>query len=185
MSKRKLDCTLDNVVFNYLKRAKYDKTAKMVGVDESKSSCSKTMEKFLQFLAAIDIKKQKVEDDLGFEINFGAYQPEPRLQLKQISNFTGKKNGPKSEDKKEKIEIPKKFIKKIKNLGLREKDADILYKSKIDWTAIYLGRISNCCRLDSNISLIRIQQFENLFQRTRFIALKSAAIFTRKSITRN
>ena len=41
-------------------------------------------------------------------------------------------------DKKEKkIDIPKEFIKKIKKLGMREDDAEILFKSKIDWTAVY------------------------------------------------
>ena len=41
-------------------------------------------------------------------------------------------------DKKEKkIDIPKDFIKKIKKLGMREDDAEILFKSKIDWTAVY------------------------------------------------
>ena len=41
-------------------------------------------------------------------------------------------------DKKEKkIDIPKEFIKKIKKLGMREDDAEILFQSKIDWTAVY------------------------------------------------
>ena len=43
----------------------------------------------------------------------------------------------KKETKRQKIEIPRDFIKKIKNLGLRVEDAEILYKSKIDWTAVY------------------------------------------------
>ena len=40
-------------------------------------------------------------------------------------------------DKKEKIDIPKDFIKTIKKLGLREEDAEVLYQTKIDWTAVY------------------------------------------------
>ena len=41
-------------------------------------------------------------------------------------------------DKKEKkIEIPTEFIKNIKKLGMREDDAEVLYKSKIDWAAVY------------------------------------------------
>ena len=47
------------------------------------------------------------------------------------------KQGPKKETEKRKTDIPKEFIKKIKNLGLKVEDAEILYKSKIDWTAIY------------------------------------------------
>ena len=41
------------------------------------------------------------------------------------------------ETKKRKIEVPKDFIKKIKSLGLNVEDAEILFKSKIDWTAVY------------------------------------------------
>ena len=59
----------------------------------------------------------------------------------QIPDTKRTKNG--TEGKRENIEIPKKFIKKIKQLGLREEDADILYKSKIDWASVYLGRVSN------------------------------------------
>ena len=47
------------------------------------------------------------------------------------------KQGPKKETEKRRTDIPKEFIKKIKNLGLKVEDAEILYKSKIDWAAIY------------------------------------------------
>ena len=46
-------------------------------------------------------------------------------------------HGPKKETEKRKIDIPKEFIKKIRNLGMKVEDAAILYKSKIDWTAVY------------------------------------------------
>ena len=36
-----------------------------------------------------------------------------------------------------KIEIPKKFIRKIQKLGLKEEDATILYETKIDWETVY------------------------------------------------
>ena len=39
--------------------------------------------------------------------------------------------------KEKKIDIPKDFIKKIKKLGMREEDAEILFRTKIDWTAVY------------------------------------------------
>ena len=39
--------------------------------------------------------------------------------------------------KEKKIDIPKDFIKRIKKLGLKEEDAEILFRSKIDWTAVY------------------------------------------------
>ena len=153
MAKRKIDCNLDDVVLNYFKRAKYEKTSKMFPAGEGKSVASKILKEFMRFLKENDkVKKEnRADDDLGFEINFGAYQPEPRLQLKRIFDFKRKKN--KTGDKKEKTEIPKTFIEKIKSLGLREKDADVLYKSKIEWTAIYLGGISNCCPLGTDHSL--------------------------------
>ena len=45
--------------------------------------------------------------------------------------------GPKIETEKRNKDIPKEFIKKIENLGLKVEDAEILFKSKIDWTAVY------------------------------------------------
>ena len=50
----------------------------------------------------------------------------------------GKKKSNEPIDKKErKIDIPKDFIKKIKTLGMKVDDAEILYKTKIDWAAVY------------------------------------------------
>ena len=45
--------------------------------------------------------------------------------------------GPMKETEKRKTHIPREFIKKIKKLGMKVEDAEILYKSKIDWCAIY------------------------------------------------
>ena len=39
--------------------------------------------------------------------------------------------------KRPKPVIPKSFIKKIKSLGLKEEDAEILYETKIDWSIVY------------------------------------------------
>ena len=44
---------------------------------------------------------------------------------------------PKKVPDNRKKEVPKGFIKKIKNLGINVEDADILFKSKIDWCAVY------------------------------------------------
>ena len=47
-------------------------------------------------------------------------------------------HGPKNEtERQKKTEIPKEFIKKIRNLGMKVEDAEILFKSKIDWCAVY------------------------------------------------
>ena len=45
---------------------------------------------------------------------------------------------PKKEtEKRKRTDIPKEFIKKIKNLGMKVEDAALLFKSKIDWCAVY------------------------------------------------
>ena len=43
-----------------------------------------------------------------------------------------------------KMKVPKEFIKKIKNLGMRKEDADILYKTNINWTAVYSNNKIYC-----------------------------------------
>ena len=48
-----------------------------------------------------------------------------------------KKTYPKTETEKRKKDISKEFIKKIKNLGMKIEDAEVLFKSKIDWCAVY------------------------------------------------
>ena len=40
-------------------------------------------------------------------------------------------------ENKKKKEIPKEFIKKIKKLGMKVEDAEVLYGSKIEWCAVY------------------------------------------------
>ena len=47
------------------------------------------------------------------------------------------KKNPSEPKKENKIDIPKDFIKKIKKLGMNVDDAEVLYKTKIDWTAVY------------------------------------------------
>jgi len=34
-------------------------------------------------------------------------------------------------------DVPKEFIQTIKNLGMKVEDAEVLFKSKVDWTAVY------------------------------------------------
>ena len=47
-------------------------------------------------------------------------------------------------DYRKKNDIPKEFIKKIRKLGMKEEDADILYRTKIDWTAVYSNNKIYC-----------------------------------------
>ena len=61
-----------------------------------------------------------------------------KLPSKEVRKPTEKTfNGHKKETEKRKLDIPKEFIKKIKNLGMKVEDAEILFKSKIDWCAVY------------------------------------------------
>ena len=47
-------------------------------------------------------------------------------------------------EKKEKVDVPKEFIMKIKKLGMKIEDAEILFKTKIDWTAVYSNNKIHC-----------------------------------------
>ena len=49
-----------------------------------------------------------------------------------------------SENKRRSDDVPKEFLKKIKNLGMKEEDAQILYRSRIDWTAVYSDNKIHC-----------------------------------------
>ena len=158
MAKRKIDCDLDDIVMEYTKKVKCQKTLKLFGTECSgKNDPSKTLQKFIKFLVQKEKKKEnRVKDDLGFEINFGAFQPETKvcflrilklnksghyfkLPLKESRKVLTEKTKPgtRKETTKRKTDIPKDFIKKIKNLGMKVEDAEVLFKSKIDWTAIY------------------------------------------------
>ena len=90
MAKRKIDCNLDDIVAECLNKGKCEKTAKMFGTNRE-NSASKVMEKFIKYLKQKDTEKEnKVEDDLGFEINFGAFQPTTKVSSVHIflSHFT-------------------------------------------------------------------------------------------------
>ena len=84
MAKRKIDCNLDNIATEYFKRIKCEKTSKMFGTERSsESDYSKSLKKFMKFLKQTEVKKEnRVEDDLGFEINFGAFQPEQKVSFR-------------------------------------------------------------------------------------------------------
>ena len=49
----------------------------------AKSDHTKILERFLEFLKRKETEKEnRVEDDLGFEINFGAFQPEQKVSFR-------------------------------------------------------------------------------------------------------
>jgi len=75
MAKRKNDYSVDAFVMRYLKKAKLNKTLDLFGkrIEKRESISPKLSEEFLFYLKTPIIKLEN-EDDLGFEINFGAYK---------------------------------------------------------------------------------------------------------------
>lgn len=87
MSKRRYKCSdngLSEFVTEYLKKAKYEKIKKLFqnqtdSIAPKPTSLSKNLFlKFQKFLKN-ERKKLPIDDDLGFEINFGAFQNEPKV----------------------------------------------------------------------------------------------------------
>ena len=83
MAKRKIDCSLDDFVMEYLKKVKCEKSSKMFGAECSgDDDHSKSLKTFMKFLKENEREKENhVKDDLGFEINFGAFQPQPKVSI--------------------------------------------------------------------------------------------------------
>ena len=82
MSKRKSDCTLNEFVIEYLKKAKYEKTLKLIieKAGESIDDVERIGENFMKYLKEKEAEKKiENDDDLGFEINFGAYQQKVKV----------------------------------------------------------------------------------------------------------
>ena len=79
MAKRKIECSLDDIVSEYLKKVKCEKSSKMFEMERSgENDHSKSLKIFVEFLEKSEREKEnRVEDDLRFEINFEALQPEP------------------------------------------------------------------------------------------------------------
>ena len=72
MAKRKIDCSLDDIVMEHLKKIKCERASKMFETECSGGSDhSKLLKKFIKSLKPSEIQKaNQVEDDLGVEINF-------------------------------------------------------------------------------------------------------------------
>ena len=68
--------------------------------------------------------------------------PSTRIEKANRTN-----DGTTKKSKKRKIDIPSQFIKKIKKLGMQVEDAEILYKSKINWTAVYSENKVYCAEI--------------------------------------
>ena len=82
MAKRKMDCSLDDIVMDYLERVKCEKTSKIFQ-DLCENDHSQSLKEFIQFLKQKE-KENRIEDDLGFEINFKVFQPEPKVSFRTV-----------------------------------------------------------------------------------------------------
>merc|ERR1711971_253082 len=89
MTKRRNVTDLNEIVIECMKKEKYEKSLKLfqrnIGgatIDSNTCSSGKLFEKFKKYLEEQESEKEnkkKENDDLGFEINFGAYQSDPKL----------------------------------------------------------------------------------------------------------
>ena len=86
MAKRKIDSSLNDIVKEYLKKVKCEKSFKMFGTESSsENDHSKRLKKFIEFLKQSENEKEnRIEDDLGFEINFEVFQPEPKVSFRTV-----------------------------------------------------------------------------------------------------
>ena len=86
MTKRKIDSTLDDFIDGYLKKAKYEKSVKLLkGKIEQKKNV-KIFEQFMNYFKRKEAEKPNENDDLGFEINFGAYQSQEKVRVSRAKN---------------------------------------------------------------------------------------------------
>ena len=81
--------SLNEIVAAYLKRQKCERTLELFEkptlkhIGCSNASVLRDLEAFVNYLEKKEVEnKVKKEYDLGFEINFGAYQPNPKVKFK-------------------------------------------------------------------------------------------------------
>ena len=87
MAKRKtpVDWSLNDIIGEHLKSTKCEKSLKAFEVKVGLAKKPKMMKKFLNYLKEKEAEKENTKDeDLGFEINFGAYQPDKKVSIIQI-----------------------------------------------------------------------------------------------------
>ena len=85
MAKRKIpiEWSLNDIIGEYLKEVKCEKSLKLFEEKVGQRKKAKIMEKFLNYLKEKEAEKENIKDeDLGFEINFGTYQPDKKVSIK-------------------------------------------------------------------------------------------------------
>ena len=89
MGKRKHDCSLDEIVIECLRRSKHERTLKLFQ-KQNRNQCNKEIyADFVAFLKNSAVKENKDDDDLGFEINFGAFQHETKVRFEIHYKYRG------------------------------------------------------------------------------------------------
>ena len=90
MGKRKHYCSLDEIVIECLKKAKYERTLKLFQKQDSNKCSNATYAGFVAFLKKGVVEtKTKDDDDLGFEINFGAFQCQKKVRFGVSYKYRG------------------------------------------------------------------------------------------------
>ena len=81
MTKRKVECDLNDIIGSYLREKKCGKSLKLFEEknDQSKKDQMKTLLMFVEYLK--EKEKHVKDDDLGFKINFGAYQSDKKVRI--------------------------------------------------------------------------------------------------------
>ena len=88
MAKRKIpvDCSLNDIISEHLKNTKCEKSLKLFEEKVGKTKRAKMMKRFMNYLREMEAEKENTKDeDLGFEINFGAYQPAKKVSIPYAS----------------------------------------------------------------------------------------------------
>lgn len=83
MAKRKIDSSLNDFIVEYLKKRKCERTLNLFEKNNEVQRNQNLYEKFTNYLKKKESKKENENDDLGFGINFGAYQQ----QIKVFKKF--------------------------------------------------------------------------------------------------
>ena len=85
MAKRKKDSSMDGIIIHYLKKAKCEKSLKLFEEKVGPSKKPKISDNFWNYLKETE-KKITRDEDLGFEINFGANQPDKKVSQNLFFN---------------------------------------------------------------------------------------------------
>ena len=81
MAKRKIDCGLNDLIIAFLKKRKYKRSLQLLEDKNGGSEKENTgiYDNFINYVAEREDKKETELADLGFEINFGTFQPEIKV----------------------------------------------------------------------------------------------------------